>query len=338
MNAPTIHYIGMCKTMTDGDDALLRLARRRFEALGIGAEVYPSDPERLGALREFLPEGAVSTAHLPYGWNLLNPDDFAAIVACAQVGGLRGFTLHDSRRYTEEREAFLEAARRLGDVLERAPGRPTLFIEYVHSDPLDVYRDKMSWLLDVPCLAPCVDAGHVAVEVCRQELQRRLPNVDQDALEPGTPGLPDIVEEVQGVVEMAREKAVEYVGAFLAMKWEKIHFHCHNVHPLSRLSPWPIRDHLSFLQQIALPFPFRGRRVVDGAFNLAGVGRLHSRLLRGAKKCDVSVMLEIHRQPGRLPLGPDADLFSHWEDLTHAEEMNFHLELIAQSYNVMTGV
>ena len=320
--------------------------RRRRRAAAAGAAAFRAagnrggslpDPDRLRALREFLPAGAVNTAHLPYGWNLLNPDDFAAIAACAQVGGLRGFTLHDSRRYTEERAAFLEAAGRMADILARAPGRPTIFIEYVHSDPLAVYRDKMAWLLAVPGFAPCVDAGHVAVEMCRQELQRRCPDIDLNALAPDSPGLAAIIAEVQDTVETTLDKVLDYIGSFLAMKWEKMHFHCHNIHPLSRLSPWPIRDHLSFLQQITLPFPFRGRRVVDGVFNVAGAGRLHARLLRGAKKCDISAMLEIHRQNGRLPLGADGDLFAHWQDLTHAEEMNFHLELIAQSYNVMTG-
>ena len=332
MGVKKIDYIGMAKPMVDGDAALFRLAQRRFAQLGLGVEIYPAGPEHLRELSVFFPEGAVNTVHLPYHYNLTNPEHFAEIAACAQIGGVRGFTLHEYK-YAAAPEAFKDAARRLSAVLQKAPGRPAVFLEFVGG--LDGYTEALKLVHGIPLICPCLDAGHIAVEHCQARLRRRFPELDQKLLSPDFPGLEKYIAGIQEAVRGALDDALDSIRGFLDMGWEKVHFHCHNIHPLSKFSPYPIRDHLSFLKQIPLPFAFNGRKVVDGVYNIAGARRLHALLADAARDNDLSLMLEIHRQPGHLPLGADADLFSHWADLENAEAMNYHLELIAQCYNVL---
>ena len=71
MGMPQIY--GLFHRHFDGDDALLRLARRRFEELDIAAELYPSNVEHALAEWPLTPgEGLLHFAHLPRHLDVLS--------------------------------------------------------------------------------------------------------------------------------------------------------------------------------------------------------------------------------------------------------------------------
>src|SRR5262249_22445053 len=94
----------------------------------------------------------------------------------------------------------------------------------------------------------------------------------------------------------------------------------------STLSRYGVSDHLSFLQQIRLPFAYQGRQVVGGMYGPAGLRAIVQAALDGLPADRLSFMLEGHPQEGRSSLGPHAGLFGHWKDRTNSERMNYWLD------------
>src|SRR5436190_1895207 len=68
--APPLH--ALFQRWVEGDDALLRLARLRFEQAGLAAEAYADSPDNLDRMLGFVPEGArAPTVHLSRRIDLL---------------------------------------------------------------------------------------------------------------------------------------------------------------------------------------------------------------------------------------------------------------------------
>ncbi|GHS94814.1 hypothetical protein FACS1894139_08420 [Planctomycetales bacterium] len=330
-------YLGMMKPMVEGDAALWRLGQRRFTQIGLGAETYPAHPDHLRELVNYLPDAPVNTAHLPYHLDITVPEHRAAVVEFARAADRRlyGFTLHDQRTYSPERSgAFIAALGKLTAALNATP--VNLFFEYVSTRDFDEYEEMLTAAAQTPRVYPCLDVGHIAVDYCRDLIRKSCRELRQAVLAPDFALLAKYIDRVQAATSAARGLAFKYVKRFFAAHFSRLHFHAHDAHPISKLSPYPIRDHLSYLQTLALPFRWGASNFTRGIFGPAGAAELNQ-LLCGAD-AEITLMLEIHAQPGRLPLGADADLFAHWADITNAEKMNRHLELIHQSYNVLTAV
>ena len=115
--------------------------------------------------------------------------------------------------------------------------------------------------------------------------------------------------DVEAAVNAGAAAALDVVEAISALK-KPVHFHLHDGHPLSTVSPFGVSDHLGFQAEIPLNFEYRGRRAVAPMFGPEGLAKVVSRAVRvhgGHAVC--SFTLEIHPTFERLPLGDAAPLF-----------------------------
>jgi hypothetical protein len=62
-----------------------------------------------------------------------------------------------------------------------------------------------------------------------------------------------------------------------------------------------------------------------------GLARVISAAIEAGGLPQVSFTLEIHQVKGRLPLADAAPLFSHWQDTTNAERMNYWLSVLGEN-------
>jgi hypothetical protein len=329
MTAPKLLAM-MGRQGIEGDDTLLRLAQARLGEAGLGAELYPNDPGELRHQLRFRPHGRPLTVHLPRDINLLSPEgrgrvrDFAAVAA----GHAHGMIVHDHIRMGDRPDdtaaALREADRLLGSF--RDPASPLLFVEYAAGLAPDRFAEMFERSADLPLVTACVDVSHVGIRVCQIEFGRRHPGIDVCSLK-GSPDLPRHLDAVQEVVAEAPRVTLDLIRR-LGRLGKPIHFHLHDGHPLSTLSRYGVSDHLGFLQTIRLPVERDGRRTVGGMYGPAGLRAIVAAAREHLPDERLSLMLEVHPQEGRSPLGPHAGLFSHWRDATNAERMNYWLDLL----------
>ncbi len=114
-----------------------------------------------------------------------------------------------------------------------------------------------------------------------------------------------------------------------------LHFHLHDGHPLSTVSPFGISDHISFLSEIPIPFEYNGGHVLLPMFGPSGLSEVVAETLKTLSPGLVSFTLEIHPEEGRVSLGDASHLFDHWTDKTNAERMNYWLSVIKQNFRLL---
>ncbi len=328
MSTPKLLAMLSTQPPIQGDDALLRLAQTRLSTAGLGGEFYPGSPEHLQRLLNYKPRDLACTAHLPRNINLLYKPGRAALLEYARAakGELYGLVLHDrlefAKRPKETLDAFLEMGRLLDDVTEA----PLVFVEYAAGLEPDFYASLFDESRETQKLSAAIDVGHVGIYVCRSAYQAQNPGEDVCALRPDSPELPAKIDAVQDAVEKALPAVLNLIK-HLAGLGKPLHFHLHDGHPLSTLSQFGVSDHLSFLQQIELPFPYAGCHLIKGMFGVSGLRDIiHPATASSAPP--VSFSLEMHPQEGRAPLGEHSQLFSHWQDQSNAERMNYWLDTL----------
>jgi hypothetical protein len=312
----------------DGDDALLRLARRRFEEAGLAAEAYGGSFEHLERLLSFVPPGArLPTVHLPRDLDLVREADRDRVIAYAERFGPRvsGFVVHDRKHLPQRSGELLEAAAAVSAALRRH-GDAWLYLEYASALELDVFAGLAERLAPVDRVSVCLDVGHIGLAVGRQRFARLQPGLGFEAAEltPADPRLEPVVDDVQRSVEAALPAVLD-LSREVARHGKPVHYHLHDGHPVR-----PGRaDHAGFLTRVPVPFWFRGRRALPPLFGPAGLGELLRTALR-EHAGDCSFTLEIHQGSARLPVDDAADLFARWQDRTNAERMNGWLALLAE--------
>jgi hypothetical protein len=116
-----------------------------------------------------------------------------------------------------------------------------------------------------------------------------------------------------------------------------LHFHLHDGHPLSPFSPYGVSDHLSFFEEIPVPFTFRGKNVISTMFKPEGLDRIIAQALKVPSPDQLSFTLEIHPKFDKTPLNGYSHLFNHWTDKTHAEQMNHWLSVLVQNHGLLIG-
>jgi hypothetical protein len=318
----------LIKQGIEGDDALLRLAQVRFQEAGLGAELYPASPEELQLLLAFRPADRPCTVHLPREINLLWPEarDRVMEFAVRAAGWVEGMTVHDHAQFGERPDAAIAALREADRRLAEVRNAPWLFVEYAAGLATDGFASLFERASDLERVSACIDVSHVGIQVCRTAYERALPGVDVCSLKT-SPDLPERLGGIQRAVAEARPAVVGLVQR-LARLGKPLHFHLHDGHPLSTLSCYGVSDHLSFLQEIRLPFAYQGRYLLGGMFGPAGLHEIVQTALGGLPPERVSFMLEVHPQEGRTPLGVHATLLSHWKDVTNAERMNYWLDML----------
>jgi len=320
----TAHVLGLFQRLIDGDEALLRLAQRRFDEVGMGAEFYPENVQHLEWEWEVRPERALAhVAHLPRDWDLRSEQGREGVIGFARAfaGRLLGLTVHDQRGWGRDRRTVVAGLQRLDAELARIDRAPEVFIEYAAGEPLESYTRILAEVADCVHVSACVDIGHVGIFNARRVYDATHPGEELMRLRPDSTELPDLIADVQDVVALGLPSVLEVIDSVTA--WGKpVHLHLHDGHPLSQLSEYGVRDHLSFGQRIELPFAHEGERSVPPLYGRDGLARILGTALASPAGEMLSVELEIHPQPGQEPLGRHEDLFSHWTDRTNAERMN----------------
>jgi len=290
--------------------------------------LYPASPEELQLLLAFRPADHPCTVHLPREINLLWPEarDRVMEFAVRAAGWVEGMTVHDHAQFGERPDAAIAALREADRRLAEVRNAPWLFVEYAAGLATDGFASLFERASDLERVSACIDVSHVGIQVCRTAYERALPGVDVCSLKT-SPDLPELLGGIQRAVAEARPAVVGLVQR-LARLGKPLHFHLHDGHPLSTLSCYGVSDHLSFLQEIRLPFAYQGRYLLGGMFGPAGLHEIVQTALGGLPPERVSFMLEVHPQEGRTPLGVHAALLSHWKDVTNAERMNYWLDML----------
>src|ERR1700684_1457084 len=106
-----------------------------------------------------------------------------------------------------------------------------------------------------------------------------------------------------------------------------VHFHLHDGHPLVP----GLRDHLSFLTRLAIPFSYQGRRSLNMMYGPGGLASIVSTAIDACPPRGASFTVEVHQVEGRLPRSDAAWLFAHWQDTTNAERMNYWLSVLSEN-------
>lgn len=329
--APKLLSIMHIQPPITGDSALLELARLRLQEAGLGGELYPGSPEQVDALLSLRP-AQPCTVHLPRNINLLETAGQDAVIAFAEraAGKFFGLIVHDHDGFNGRLEEVVTAFRRLDQRLARIDDAPMLFVEYAVGLELDYFATLFERTRDLSHVSACIDIGHMGIFSCRQRFAERFGGQDVCVLRPDTADLPERIEAVQQAVREAQSIVVDLVSRLTALG-KPLHFHLHDGHPLSTLSLFGVSDHLSFLQQISLPFPYQGRQLLDGIYGPEGLSRVIRAAMSGLPADKFSFMIELHPQPGRTPLDRHAYLFEHWTDKTNAERMNYWLDRLIEN-------
>ena len=326
--------LGLFEKRIEGDDCLMELARRRFREAGMGAEMHADTPEQLGRVVSFRPwEDAPVIVHLARDFNLGEErsrkriSDFAARFA----GQVCGLVVHDHAAMAARREDYIAAAWQMDDQLEKISQCPMLFVEYAVGLEPDDFARFFCAIPDLDRISACIDIGHVGLREARAVYGRSHGGEDICGLKLQSARLPAVMADVEAAVSSGSAAVLDLVEKIAALK-KPVHFHLHDGHPLSILSPFGVSDHLSFLTEIPLSFEYGCRRAVAPMFGPAGLSKLMARVaaLLGPRRS--SFTLEIHPTGQRLPLGEAASLFDHWADKTNAEKMNHWLSVLCQNH------
>jgi len=333
--APAI--LGLFEKRIDGDDCLLMLAQRRFREAALGAEMHAGAPDQLEYLLRFRPSPETPVVvHLPRDCSLLSDASQRLVMEMAAqfAGRLRGLVVHDRADLSQRAEEYRRAARDLNHRLTAITGGPMLFIEYAAGlEPAD-FLGFFESIVDLPAISACLDIGHVGIRQAQRTFAHKHPGQDVCALRSQPPGLERLMDDVTAAAGSALPVVLELIQGLGRLK-KPLHFHLHDGHPLSTASIYGVADHLSFLEAIALTFDYRGRWQSPLMYGPEGLGQIARAAVQALGARAVSFTIEIHPGAGRLPLGDAANLFGHWVDKTHAEQMHQWIAVLIANQHLL---
>jgi hypothetical protein len=329
-HSPQPLLLGLFHRQIEGDHHLLELAQRRYSEAGLGAEFYPGQPGQLQESLEFRPLTEPRyTVHLPRHLHLLDPRGWTSITAFAGRGrsDAYGLIIHDHQELATKAADYLHAIERLNELLLKIQPSPYLFIEYAVGLDIDQYAAIFEAARQCERVSACIDISHVGIRQAQRAYAEQYPGQDVCELTPDSPELPARIRAVVSAAATALPVVLDLVRR-LGELGKPLHFHLHDGHPLSTFSRYGVSDHLSFQQEIRLPFEYEGQTKVPLLFGPEGLQRIVATAKAALPGDKLSFMLEIHPQYDRLPLGPYLGLFKNWKELHHAEQMNAWLDLI----------
>jgi len=319
----------------DGDDALLKLAGLRFAQMGAAAEVYADTPDQLDYVLPFVPTHArLPIVHLSRGLNVLHRRDRAVVREFADrfAGRVAGLVVHDKREMGAQTESLLAGMRELNAHLCERPDGPLVFLEYAAGLDRGWFVEVAERLQDAERVSCCIDVGHVGLRQVAARFGDSHPGLDLKKLDPADHRLPDLVASIQDAVATALPHVLD-VTQSLGRLGKHVHFHLHDGHPLVP----GLRDHFSFLTRLPIPFSYQGRRSLNMMYGPGGLASIVSTAIDTCPPQGASFTLEIHQVEGRLPLSDAAWLFSHWQDTTNAERMNYWLSVLSENAMLMAN-
>jgi hypothetical protein len=333
---PNVTTFGLFEKRFDGDNSLLDLARRRFEAAGMGAEMYADSPEHLAWLMGYRPKNAPLMVHLDRKINLAEEQSRRQIVEFATrfAGQVRGLVLHDHATMAARKDEYINATWEMDNVLEKIDGCPQLFIEYAAGLEPEDFLQFFATILDLERISPCLDIGHLGLRQARRVYAWAQRGEDIYALKAQPSRIPERLGAVETAVRAGSAAVSEVLDRMSSLR-KPVHFHLHDAHPLSAVSPFGLSDHLSFLAAIPVPLEHGGQRMLAPMFGPQGLSNLVSQAVQTLGSRRVSFTLEIHPTGERLPLGEAAALFGHWTDKTNAEQMNHWLGVLCSNHQLL---
>jgi hypothetical protein len=320
-----------------GDEALLRLAQQRFADAGLGAEVYPSSPEELRWMLELLPAIAPSYAvHLPRDVSLLERtghDRVCGFAAAARQAAV--LVVHDQWEVASRFHEYAAAVRALDARLQELGPGPVVAIEYaVGLDP-ELFVALQDEVRGSTRISACVDIGHLGIRHCHIAFAHEHPGLDICRLRPEMTTMRENIDSIQRVCQTALPDVLEVIAA-LGRQQKPLHFHLHDAHPCCALNPYGGGDHLSFFQELPLPFCHRGSYTLPLLFGPLGLARIVGASRAVLPDASLTFTLEIHPPPeGRARLLDHAPLFRHWTDLTNAERMQHWVEVLLRNHRLL---
>jgi hypothetical protein len=324
----------MFQQRVPGDDALLRLAARRFREAGMPAELYADSPDQLEHLLSFVPEhDTLPTVHLSRSANLLQESGRELIESFTTrfAGRVAGLVVHDKAGMAERLAELVAAMRALGAPSSARAGGPTVYLEYATGLPIEEFVSVAEQLADVELASMCIDIGHVGIQhACGQPLTSGS-GIAWSNLSLTDPRLPEVVDQVQTAIRSAFHAVLELIDRVAGIG-KRVHYHLHDGHPLVR----GLADHFSFFTRFPVPFEVAGVYALPPLFGPAGLAGVLDHAVRSSPAASASLTLEIHQVEGRLPLDAAAELFAHWRDLTNAERMNHWLSVLADNHLLAT--
>jgi hypothetical protein len=306
---PCPRLLALFQKRVDGDDALLHLARLRFEEAGLGTEFYAETLKEMDGLLPFKPTPETpAVIHLRRGMNLLEEASRDLIMGFAtrykdQVFGL---VIHDQVEMATRWGDYLAALRDMAWRSGKIQGAPCIYIEYAVGLNLDVFINLFNAIRDMERVSSCIDIGHIGLWQARAIYAESAPDA--------------VAEVIQALSQLEKP----------------LHFHLHDGHPVSHLGPFGISDHLSFLDKIPIPFAYKGKRYLEPMFGPLGLSRILNAAMERLGPDRVSFSLEIHPTEGRLPLNDASYLFNHWQDKTNGERMNHWLSVLCQNHELVS--
>jgi hypothetical protein len=325
--------LGLFQKRLDGDDALWRLMQRRFCQANLGVEVYAASPGELRSTLEWQPTGDLPrVVHLSRDydfWRSQTRDEIASWAA-KFAGRVYGLVIHDRPDIGDRPDEWERCLIELEERLSSIPSSPYLFVEYAAGIEPEQFIAAFARIHKLRHISACVDVGHLGVFQARRFFAKRHSGRDICQLK-GIAGLDQLtLAAVSEAVGSALPVALEVITA-LSILGKPLHYHLHDGHPLSRLSPYSVSDHLSFFQQLSIDATGQTATSVPLMYGPEGLAQIVGAALRHLPRALVSFTFEVHETGDRLALGDAADLFTHWSDKTNAERMNHWLAMLVQN-------
>jgi hypothetical protein len=319
-----------------GDDALLRLAERRFREAGMPAEVYAENPDQLEYLLGYVPDhDTLPVVHLNRSADLLRQSgrDLVESFATRFAGRVAGLVVHDKPTMAERLYEVVDTMRALGRATLGRGGRPMIYLEYAAGLPVDLFATLGEQLADIELASLCIDIGHVGIAHARSVTLHSPSGAAWSDLSLTDPRLSEVTDQVQSATHAARMVVLELIRRIGAIG-KPVHFHLHDGHPLVPRNS----DHYSFFSRFPVPAEVAGVYALPPLFGPDGLAAVLDEAVRSSAPANPSFTLEIHRVDGRLPLGAASELFTHWRDLTNAERMNYWLCVLADNHLLATSL
>jgi hypothetical protein len=329
--------LGLFEKRIEGDDALMELARLRFQQANMGAEMHAATPEQLDDVMRFRPATELPVVvHLPRHLNLLDDEHRNQIAVMASTFGERiyGMVIHDHPDLVSCSGEYVTAAQALQSRLAQIRRCPILFVEYAAGVELQMFARFFESIRELSHISSCIDVGHVGIRQARNTFASIHPGEDICALKNQPAKITQRISDVETAVGAALPTVLDLIEA-LGSLGKRVHFHLHDGHPLSTLSPFGVSDHLSFLAEMPLDFEYRGRPSVPLMFGRAGLHQIAKKAVQCMGHERVSFTLEIHPTTGRLALGDASPLFNHWTDKSNAERMNHWLAVLQENQSAL---
>ena len=321
----------------EGDNALLHLATLRFRDAGMGAELYAQTPAELYDLLRFRPSANTPVlVHLDRRLNLLDKQSCKLIIDFANsfTGQIFGLVIHDQIEIRDCLDDYLTAVRELDSRLGGLPTSPCLFIEYAVGLEPELFITLFKNIENLQHVSACIDVGHIGIRQAKNTYAQNYPNEDLSSITLNDASLPEIIDNVELAVKSALPTVIDIIKE-LSKLGKHLHFHLHDGHPLLRVGPYSLSDHISFFDKIPIPFKHKGNRFLYTMFGPKGLSAIVTESIRHIDTNLISFTLEIHETDKCLPLANASNLFSHWKDMTNAEKMNNWLSILTSNHQLL---